>query len=81
MASGLVEQEEEWEQQAGWGRATRGRKQVLDEGQEVAPEEARAEQAGESGRAQAQKEKAAAESYEKRQMLFYQDFFLYLKLK
>ena len=25
-----MELEEEWEQQAGWGRATRGRKQVLE---------------------------------------------------
>ena len=58
-----MEQEEEWEQQAGWGRSARGRKQVLDEGKEVAPEEARVEQADESGRAQTQKDKAAAESY------------------
>ena len=65
-----MEQEEEWEQQAGWGRAARGRKQVLEDGQEDAPEEVRAEQAGESGKAQAQKEKAAAESYEKRHMLW-----------
>ena len=46
MAPGLVEQEEEWEQQAGWSKAARGKKQVLEDGQEDAPEEARAEQAG-----------------------------------
>ena len=34
-----MEQEQEWEQRAGWGRAARGRKQVLDEGQAIAPEE------------------------------------------
>ena len=65
-----MEQEQEWEQQAGWGRAARERKQVLEDGQEDAPEEVRAEQAGESGKAQAQKDKAATESYEKRQMLW-----------
>ena len=43
---------------------------VLEDDQEDAPEEARAEQAGESGEARAQKDKAAAESYEKRQMLW-----------
>jgi hypothetical protein len=43
---------------------------VLEDGQEDAPEEVRAEQAGESGKAQAQKDKAAAESYEERQMLW-----------
>ena len=63
-------EEEEWEQQTGWGRAARGRKQVLDEGREVAPEEAGVEQAGEPGRAKAQEDKAAAESYGKRHMLW-----------
>ena len=63
-----TEQEEDWGQQTDWGRAARGKNQVLGEGQEVAPEEARAEQAGEPRRAQAQECKAAAESYEKRQM-------------
>ena len=43
---------------------------MLEDGQEDAPEEVRAEQAGESGKAQAQKDKAASESYEKRQMLW-----------
>ena len=32
-----MEQEEEWEQQADWGRAARGREQVLGDGQEDAP--------------------------------------------
>ena len=45
-----MEQEEEWEQQAGRGRAARGRKQVLDKGQ-VAPDEAGMERAGETRRA------------------------------
>ena len=48
-----MEQEEEWEQQAGWGRAAKGGNQVLEDGQEDAPEEVRAEQADESGKAQA----------------------------
>ena len=43
---------------------------MLEDGQEDAPEEVRAEQAGELGKAQAQEGKAAAESYEKRQMLW-----------
>ena len=43
---------------------------MLEDGQEGAPVEVRAEQAGESGKAQAQKDKAAVESYEKRQMLW-----------
>ena len=66
----VMEQEEEWGQQAGWGRAARGRKQVPDEGQEVAPEEARVEQASKSGRAQVQEGKATTKSYVKRQMLW-----------
>ena len=57
-------------QQGGWGRAARGRRQELEDGQEDAPEVAREEQAGESGKANASKEKAATESYEKRQMLW-----------
>ena len=48
-----TEREEEWEHQAGWGRAARGRTQVPGDGQEDAPGEIRAEQAGESGRAHA----------------------------
>ena len=43
---------------------------MLEDGQEGAPVEVRTEQAGESGKAQAQRDKAAAESYEKRQMLW-----------
>jgi hypothetical protein len=72
VATALMEQEEEeWEQQAGWSKAARGKKQVLEEGQENAlVGELWVEQAGVSGKAQAQKEKAAAESYEKRQMLW-----------
>ena len=72
-APGLVEQEEEWEQQAGWSKAARGKRQVLEDGQEDAPDVGvEAEQAGVPGKAQAQAqgEKAAAESYEKRQMLW-----------
>ena len=74
-----TEKDEEWEQQAGWGTGTvgqsgqsdgRGRRQVLEDGQEDAPEVARVEQAGVSGKAQALREKAAAEPYEKRQMLW-----------
>jgi hypothetical protein len=34
VAPGLVEQEEEWEQQTDWSRATRGKRQVLRNGQE-----------------------------------------------
>ena len=41
-----------------------------EDGQEDAPEEVRAGQAGEPGKAQAQKDKAASESYEERQMLW-----------
>ena len=64
------EQEEEWEQQAGWNRAARGKRQVLEE--EAPDVGAEAEQAGvpRETQAQAQEEKAAAESYEKRQMLW-----------
>ena len=52
-------------------KAARGRKQVLEDDQEDAPDdEVRAEQAGVPGKAQSQKEKAAAESYKKRQMLW-----------
>ena len=44
---------------------------MLEDSQEDEPGgEAREEQAGVSGKAQAQKERAAAESYEKRQMLW-----------
>ena len=42
----------------------------MEDGQEDAPEEVRAEQAGESGEAQALRDRAVAESYEKRQMLW-----------
>ena len=68
-APGLVEQEEEWEQQAGWNKAAYGKRQVLKDAPDVGVE---AEQAGVPGKAQAQAqgEKAAAESYEKRQMLW-----------
>ena len=65
-----MEQEEQWERQAGWSKATRRRRQVLVDDQEDAPGEASREQAGVSGETRAQKEKAAAESYEKRQMLW-----------
>ena len=64
-----TEKEEEWEQQVGWSRAARGRRQVLADGQEDAPEEAGAEQARESGKAQALRDRAAAETYGMRQML------------
>jgi hypothetical protein len=71
VATDFMKQEEEWEQQAGWSKAARGKKQVLEEDRKDAPVgDAGAEQAGVSGKAQAQKEKAAAESYEKRQMLW-----------
>ena len=60
---------EEWEQQAGWGKAARGRRHVLEDDQGYAPEEAQEERTGGLGETRAQKEKAAAESYEKRQML------------
>ena len=64
-------QEEGWGQQAGWGKAARGREQVLEDSQGDEPGgEAREEQAGVSGKAQAQKEKAAAESYEEGQMVW-----------
>ena len=53
----------------GYG-AARGRRQVLEDGQEDAPMEVGAEQAGELGKVQAQGDKAAAESYEKRQRLW-----------
>ena len=54
----------------GWSRATRGKRQVLGDVQEDAPGmEVRTEQAEVSGKAHAQEEKAATESYEKRQML------------
>ena len=67
--SGMA-QGEEWEQQAGWSRAAKGRRRVLEDSQEDEPGGgAREEQAGVSGKAQAQRERAAAESYEKRQML------------
>ena len=69
-APGLVEQEEEWEQQAGWSKATRGKRQVMEED---APDvRVEAAQAGMPKKAQAQPrgERAAAESYEKRQMLW-----------
>ena len=53
----------------GWLEWTaRGRRQALEDGQEDAPEEARVEQAGVPGETRALKEKAAAESYEKRHM-------------
>ena len=65
-----MEQEEEWEQQTGWGKAARRRKQVLGDDQEDASVEASREQAGMLGEARAQKDKAATESYEKRQMLW-----------
>ena len=65
-----MEQEEECKQQAGWGKAARRRKQVLEDDQEDASEEASREQAGMLGEARAQKDKIAAESYEKRQMLW-----------
>ena len=66
-----MELEEEWEQQAGWGSlAARGWRQVLEDDLGNAPGEASREQAGELGGARAQKGKAAAESYEKRQMLW-----------
>ena len=65
-----TEQEEQWEQQAGWSKAARRRKQMLENDQEDAPVEAREEQAGLLGEARAQREKAAAKSYEKRQMLW-----------
>ena len=61
-----MELEEGWEQQAGWGRATREREQVLEDDQEDAPGQVRVEQASKSGEARAQKDKAATESYEKR---------------
>ena len=66
----MVEQEEEWEQQAGWSKATRGKRQVLEED---APDvRVEAEQTGVPKKAQAQArgERATAESYEKRQMLW-----------
>ena len=63
-----TEQEEEWEQLVGQGRAVRGRTQVLDKGQEIAPAEAVVERAGESGRAKTQGDKVATESYKKRHM-------------
>ena len=69
-APGLVEQEEGWEQQAGWSKTARGKRQVLEE--DAPAEEAGAEQAGVPKKAQAQPQgdKEAAESYEKRQMLW-----------
>ena len=74
VTPGLAEQEEEeWEQQTGWSRAARGKRQVSGDDQEDAPgTEIRAGQAEVSGKAhaQAQEEKAATESYEKRQMLW-----------
>ena len=60
------ELERRWELQAGWGRAARGRRQVLEDGKEDAPVEMGTEQAGELGEVEAQGDKAAAESYEKR---------------
>ena len=65
-APGLEEQEEGWEQQAGWSKTARGRRQVLEE--DAPAEEAVAEQAGVPEKAQAQPggDKEAAESYEKR---------------
>ena len=65
-----MEQEEQWERQAGWSKAIRRRRQVLVDDQEDALGEASREQAGVSGETRAQKEKAAAESYEKRQMVW-----------
>ena len=64
------EKDEEWVQQAGWGGAARGRGQALGGGQGGAPEEARVEQARVPGGTRALKEKAAAEPYEKGQMLW-----------
>ena len=77
---------EEWERQAGWGKAARRRRQVLEddqedapgeaqedapaEAQEGAPGEAQEEQIGGSGGTRVQRERAAAEAYEKRQMLW-----------
>ena len=69
---------EEWERQAGWSKAVKRRRQVLEDDQEEAPAEA---QEGASGEAQeeqtggldesrVQKEKEAALMYEKRQMLW-----------
>jgi hypothetical protein len=52
-APGLVEQEEEWEQQAGWSKAARRKRHVLEDGQEDAPDVGvEAEQAGVPGKAQ-----------------------------
>ena len=66
-----MEKDEEWVQQAGWSGAARGRRQVLEGGQEGVTEEARVRRAGVTGKAQTEKEKAPAdESYEKRQMLW-----------
>ena len=64
-----TEREGQWEQQDGWSKAARRREQVLGGDQEDASEEARGEQTGTVGEARAQRGKAAAESYEKRQML------------
>ena len=50
-------------QQAGWGRAARGRRQVLEDGQVGASEVARV---GQAGVLVASREKAATEAYEKR---------------
>ena len=42
----------------------------MEDGQEDEPEDVRVEQSGESREAQALKDRAAAESYEKRQMMW-----------
>ena len=65
-----TEKNEEWVRQASWSGTARGRRQVLEDGQEDAPEVARAEQAGVAGKTHAMREKAATESCEKRQMLW-----------
>ena len=67
----MLEEGEEWVQQAGWSGAARGRRQRLEGSQEDVMEEARARQAGVAGKTQTLNEKASAdESYEERQMLW-----------
>ena len=77
-APGHTVPEEEWEQQANWGKAGRRGRQVLGDdlwetqvgAQGGSPGEAQREQAGGLSGTRVQREKAAAVVYEKRQMLW-----------